>query len=182
MSQWDDNIEPMASRLLRGRRRMTVLVLAAALFVGSATVRAISTDPVLVLSRASAVSGVSERIVRLEGTFPAEDLVQVPFALQILLRETTTGTQYVRWDISQGVFSGTAPELADGLQFAEVLSFSTQGVPTQGGDLVLLARDRIELRIPNGFPDGPAEAALFTIYEGSPILSNALTFVVGEAP
>jgi len=161
---------------------LSVLWLATALLFAAPDVRAISTDPVLVLTRVVASSGASARVVRLEGTFPSEDLVQFPFAMQILVRETGTGTGYVRYDLSTGVFTGSAPELADGLQFDEAIGFSTQGDPAPDGELVLLARDRIELSLPAAFPDGPAEAVLFTIHEGSPILSNAIAFVIEAAP
>jgi len=159
-----------------------MLALVIALVSPAAIAPAISTDPVLVLTGVVSTSGTATRVVRLEGTFPSQDLVQFPFALQILVRETTIGTGYVRYDLSQGTFSGSAPELADGLQFGEAIAFSTQGSPAVDGELVLLARDRIEVSLPSDFPDGPAEALLFTIHEGTPILSNAISFVVGGTP
>ena len=46
--------------------------------------------------------------------------------------------------------------------------------------VVLLGRERIELRLPPSFPSGSAEAVLFTIHEGTPILSNAVSFEIED--
>ncbi|MFQ5415412.1 MAG: hypothetical protein ACE5FL_00040 [Myxococcota bacterium] len=141
----------------------------------------VSTDPVLVLSGARAEVGVSARLVRIEGVFPAQDLVQQAFPLQILLRETTTGSGYVRYDLSGAAFIGSAPEIADGLDAAEAVALLGQGAPAPGAEVLLLARDRIEVLLPVSFPSGPAEAQLFVIDATAPILSNPVPFSVGGA-
>ena len=142
---------------------------------------AISTDPTLILTRAIADVGASERIVRLEGVLPAEDLVQLPFPLHVLVRETQLGTDYVRYDLSSGAVSGSSPALLDGLDSGDVAALVLEGSASPDARVVLLARDRIELRLPDAFPWGSAEAILFIIHEGTPILSNPISFEI-EAP
>ena len=140
-----------------------------------------STDPVLALAGDQAEVGDSARLVRLEGVFPAQDLVQQAFPLQILLRETTTGSGYVRYDLSGAAFTGSAPEIADGLDPAEAAALLNQGSPAPDAEVVLLARDRIEVLLPIAFSSGPAEAQLFVIDADAPILSNPMPFSVGGA-
>ena len=145
--------------------------------------KAISTDPVLFLQQVDAVAGKQTRVVRLVGTFPAEDMVQFAFDMQILVRDTASGTGFVRFDLDAGSFVGSAIELADGLDPAEVAAIAAAGTSAPDGRVLLLTRDRIELELPLVFSAGTAEAVLFTIHEGVPILSNAVSFVIpGLAP
>jgi len=143
------------------------------------------TDPTLSLSAALAETGASQRLVRVEGIFPAADLVQIPYPLQLLIREVQTGTGYVRFDLSGGVFEGNAPELADGLDASDAAGLLSQGTPAPGGAVLFLGRDRIEILLPPGFPSGAAEAQLFVVTAESPVpvLSNPVAFQVpGTTP
>jgi hypothetical protein len=158
-----------------------VLIALGSLSLLAVAAHAISTAPALVLTSVDAVSGSDVRIVRLEGVFPGEDLVQQPYPLQVLIRETQSGKGYVLYDLSRGAFEGNLPDLVGGLSAAGVRALDQQGEPAEGAALMLLARDRLEVSLPVGFPNGPAEAVFFVIYKGTPILSNAVSFVV-EAP
>ncbi len=151
----------------------TILLLG--ILAASFPVSAISTDPTLILTRVTADAGSSTRLVKLEGVLPAEDLVQLPFPLQILVRHRQ-GTEYVRYDVSSAVVSGTSSALLDGLDPGDVAALVLEGSPAPGARVVSLGRDRIEVLLPDAFPSGPAEAVLFTIHEGTPILSNAVSF------
>ncbi len=142
---------------------------------------AISTDPVLILTRVTADVGASNRIVRLEGVLPAEDLVQLPFPLHVLIRETQLGTGYVRYDLSGGAVSGSSATLFDGLDPGDVAALVLEGSAAPDARVVLLARERIEVLLPDAFPSGSAEAILFTIHEGEAILSNPVSFEIEAA-
>ncbi len=142
---------------------------------------AISTDPVLILTRVTADVGAASRIVRLEGVLPAEDLVQLPFPLHVLIRETQLGTGYVRYDLSNGAVSGSSATLLDGLDPSDVAALVLEGSPAPDARVVLLARERIEVLLPGAFPSGSAEAILFTIHEGETILSNPVSFEIEAA-
>jgi len=146
--------------------------------LAAAPLSAISTGPTLVLMSAGSASGASSRVVRLEGVLPAEDLVQVAFPLHVLVRETRSGTAYVRYDFSTGAFAGTADVLADGFDPEDVAGLLRGGGAAPDARVVLLDRDRIELRLPDSFPSGPAEAVLFVLYEGAPIMSNGIQFEI----
>ena len=141
------------------------------------------TDPTLVLVHASAVAGDSHRVVRADGSFHAQDLAQLAYPLQILIRETTTGTGYLRFDLGGGgaAVTGSAAALADGLQADEAEALLAGGAPAAGAGVLFLGLGRLEVTLPAGFPAGPAEIQLFVIDEGQPILSNALPLAL-EAP
>ena len=163
-----------------GRGRIFALVLLA-VFAASVPAGAISTDPVLILTRVTADVGASSRIVRLEGVLPAEDLVQLPFPLHVLIRETQLGTGYVRYDLSNGAVSGSSATLSDGLDPGDAAALVLEGSPAPDARVVLLARGRIEVLLPDAFPSGSAEAVLFTIHEGETILSNPISFEIEAA-
>ena len=139
---------------------------------------AISTEPTLLLMRAASAAGTSARVIRLEGILPVEDLVQLAFPIHVLVRETRFGTTYVRYDLSSGAVAGSADALADGLDPEDVAGLVRGGAAAPGARVVLLGRDRIELRLPDSFPSGSAEAILFFLYRGTPILSNSIVFEV----
>jgi hypothetical protein len=146
------------------------------------TARATPTDPTLALTRALAAAGESHRLVRVEGSFHAEDLIQLAYPLQVLIRETTSGTAYVRYDLSGSAATGVAPELADGLQADEAEGLLAQGGPAPAARVTFLGLGRIDLLLPASFPGGPAEVQLFVIDEGEPVLSNALPLTLEVAP
>ena len=158
-------------------RGMFASIMLVAMCVASPPATAISTDPVLILTRVTADAGASRRLVKLEGVLPAEDLIQVPFPLHILVRRAG-GSEYVRYDVSNEAVSGSAAALLDGLDPGDVAALLLEGSPAPDARVVMLARDRIEVLLPDSFPSGTAEAVLFTVHEGSPILSNAVSFKV----
>jgi len=159
----------------------TAVAIVTVLIAGPAA-RAISTDPVLFIREATVASGTQTRVLGVDGVFPSEDLVQSDIDVQILLRETTTGTGFVRYQLSVGGHVGSAPELADGFGPEDAAALVTQGVLAPDAKLLLLSRDRIEVTLPSTFPAGPAVAVMFVIHEGTPILSNPVNLVVGAAP
>jgi len=139
------------------------------------------TDPTLALTRVSVEAGSSARAVRLEGEFPADDLVQLAYPLQILIRETGPAARYVRYDTSAGVVTGVAPELFDGLAPDEAVALLGQGSPSPDAKILFLGGGRIEVLLPEAFPDGGAEVQLYVVEAGEPILSNPLPFAVSGA-
>jgi len=164
-------------------RRASLLAALGAICLASAAL-ATPTDPTLVLTNASAATGVLHRVVRADGSFHAQDLAQIAYPLQILIRETTTGTGYLRFDLGDGgaAVTGNAAALADGLQAGEAAGLLGGGTPAAGAGVLFLGLGRLEVTLPEGFPDGPAEIQLFVIDEGEPILSNAMPLVLEAAP
>jgi hypothetical protein len=167
----------------RSKRRASLLAALGAICLAPAA-RATPTDPTLVLTKASAATGALHRVVRADGSFHAQDLAQIAYPLQILIRETTTGTGYLRFDLGDGgaAVTGTAAALADGLQAGEAAALLGGGAPAAGAEVVFLGLGRLEVTLPAGFPDGPAEIQLFVIDEGEPFLSNVMPLVLEAAP
>jgi hypothetical protein len=160
-------------------RRPRALLLAASAALASAAA-ATPTDPTLALTTASAATGTLTRTLRVEGAFQAEDLVQLAYPIQLLVRETTTGTSYVRYDLSGGAVTGTSAALADGLQAGEAEALLTQGTSAPSARVLFLGLGRLDVTLPTGFSSGPAEAVLFVLDAGEVILSNPMP--VGSAP
>jgi hypothetical protein len=168
----------------RRARRGASLLLGAGLALAAAAA-ATPTDPTLALTAAAAAAGAqgtAVRTLRIEGSFQADDLVQLAWPLQLLVRETTSGTSYVRYDLAGGAVTGTSAALADGLQAGEVPTLLQQGTPAPSARVLFLGLGRLDVALPSGFPGGPAEASLFVVDEGQTILSNAIPLAVEAAP
>ncbi|MEE2662822.1 MAG: hypothetical protein VX681_01780 [Myxococcota bacterium] len=121
----------------------------------------------------------SPTILRVEGQFHSDDLAQVPFPLQVLVRNLHSGTQYVRLDPTAGAVRGDDPSLSDGLQINDVAGLLAGGSPEPAAQLVELSEERIDFVLPDWFPFGPAQVQLFVWNEGEPVLSNPLRVAVG---
>lgn len=160
-------------------RHPRALLLASSLALATAAA-ATPTDPTLALTAASAAAGTASRTVRVEGSFQAEDLVQLAYPIQLLVRETTNGTRYVRYDLSGVAVTGDEPALADGLQAGEATALLQEGNADASARVLFLGLGRLDVKLPTGFPGGPAEAVLFVLDEGEVILSNPMP--VGSLP
>jgi hypothetical protein len=156
--------------------------LAIAVLLAPAWASGSPTDPVLALTGAGSARGAGLVLVQLEGSFPGADLVQLNYPLQILIRETSSGSGYVRFDLSGTTVSGSAAELADGLDADEALALLGQGAPAPDAQVVHLGLHRLEVTLPGSFPSGGAAAQLFVVDEGEVILSNPIPFVIGGLP
>ncbi len=170
-------------RRFRGRgSRLGLRPLAAllAVCVSASVATGTGWNPTLALSDVVAEVGSTARSVRLSGEFPADDLVQLRYPVQILIRETGVGAHYVRYDLSAGAVTGVAPELADGLDATEALALLAMGTPSPDARVSFLAEGRIEVLLPASFPSGAAEAQLYVIEEGQTILSNSIPFDLPE--
>ena len=142
---------------------------------GSAT----PTDPFLALRNATVLPS-SSPLLRVEGSFHADDLAQVPFPLQILVRSLASGTTYLRVDPFGTAFQGDDGALGDGLQLADVAPLLDAGTAHPPVSIIELSQDRIDLVLPDWFPSGAAEVQLFVWNEGDPVLSNALPIKVSR--
>jgi len=124
--------------------------------IGVATVSSgTGTDPELALWRVTTEVGDTSRTLRLAGEFPADDLVQLAYPLQVLVRDTGPSAVYIRFDLSAHAVTGVAPELADGLDADEAIALLSRGT----------AIDEAE--------------ELFVVEAGQPILSNPFPFDLG---
>lgn len=168
----------MSSNLptFRNRSRLWLLALALA----AVPVQAARTVPDLAIHRASAYATEGSWLVRLEGALPASDLVRFPYPLQVVLRETTTGTGYLRFAIADGAFSGTDPALADGLDAADAVALLTAGTPEPDARVAALGSGTVDLIVPASFGPGPVELQMYAPLDGAGgatvVLSNAVAF------
>ena len=146
--------------------------------MGSAVALASQTDPFLELQEARAISGPTRSVVQLTASFPDQDLVQLAYPLQVLIRVVGAGDDYVRYDLSAGAFVGSSPDLRDGLSADEALALLDEGTAVMDARVTLVGPGRIELQLPQAFPEGAAEAQLFVENEGEAILSNAVPLTI----
>lgn len=177
---WEHRSSEEANLRTRGVARAAHWLVALLVLVASAPIATgTGTDPTLALRTAVVEVGATTRAVRLTGEFPADDLVQLPYPLQILIHEAG-GAQYVRYDLAGAAFNGLADGLADGLDPQDALALLAEGAPSPDARVLFLGTGRIELLLPASFPSGPAVAQMFVLDQGQPILSNPLPFEVNE--
>jgi hypothetical protein len=160
--------------------RPAALAGALALLALAASSWATPTDPTLAPSSVVSDAGAGARSLRLDGIFPAEDLAQLAYPMQVLIH--TAAGEYVRYDLAALPVTGTAPGLNDGLDLAEALALLAQGVESPDARVVFLGRGRIEVVLPAAFPSGPVQAQLFVVDEGELIVSNAVAVVLEATP
>ena len=86
---------------------------------------------------------------------------------------------YIRFDLAGDAVTGVAPELANGLDADEAVALLSQGTPNEEAEVLFIGPGRIDVLLPADFPIGPAEAQLFVLEAGQPILSNPLPFGMG---
>jgi hypothetical protein len=153
--------------------------IAITLFIIAPVAWGTGTDPELALTEVFAESGGGVRMVRLDGVFPADDLVQLPYPLHILIREQAASARYVRFESTGGVLTGTAPQLADGMSPVEAASLVGVGESSPDGGILFLGLGRLEVQLPASFPSGSAVAQLFAVEGGEAIVSNPFPFVLG---
>ena len=159
------------------RSALLLMVLGGAL-AGAA--HATPTDPSLGLHDAAVLPG-APRIVRVDGSFHRDDLVQVPFPLQVLIHTNSPDPQYVLVEPGARRVHGRATRLDDGLQAADVPFLLSGGLPETGTYVVELSERRIDIALPAWFPAGPAQVQLFVWNQGEPVLSNPFPIEVGPA-
>jgi hypothetical protein len=120
-----------------------------------------------------AVTSSAGTALQIDANFPAADLVQQAFPVQVLVRDLAgDGTRYARFPLGSPPVTGDAPELADGLDTADVAGLLASGTPLAGARVLQMSPGRIEVWLPADFALGDAEVVLFVVYEGDPLLSN----------
>jgi len=139
------------------------------------------TAPELVLSRVDSQSGAKGVLVRVEGVFPFEDLVQQPYPLQLFIRSLEKPKRYVCFSVLWGVMEGDDEIFEDGLDEDETDLVGPLGKRSKEGRFLQVSPNHMRVRLPGGFPSGLAEAQLFVIYQGSPIFSNLFPFEIEKA-
>jgi hypothetical protein len=133
-----------------------------------------STDPVLVIGQATA-SGSPARIVDLLGAWGFDDVMQIDYPLNVVVRQ---GTSFVRFPVGDAPVAGTFAGLSDGLTTAEIGALEAAGSPSSDAAIVRLAAHEMTLALPASFAAGSVEIVLYTTVPGEGVfLSNA-----AEAP
>jgi hypothetical protein len=163
----------METTMLRSRQVWIAILAIAAVCAPNPHARATQTDPVLEIARATAVAAAGGTLVQLDATFPADDMLQQPVPVQVLVRDLATGgTDYVRVALGGVAVSGDEPALGDGLDPEDVAGLLASGTPLAGARVLFVAPGRVEFVLPPGVPLADAEVQIFLVYEGDPLLSN----------
>lgn len=171
-----------------GRPRGGVSRIASALIAGSAlllagrapTAGAAITAVEISLTSVQAFAGSQALLLRFEGAILGSSLVQVDYPLHLVVFEPAGG-RYVRYDVSTGAVSGTAPQLLDGATSQESLDLLSEGTPLAGARVVFVGEGRVDVLLPAGALAGPLDAYAFAFYRGAALLSNTLP-VEGTQP
>ena len=127
----------------------------------------------LSLSSVRAFSGANAVLLRYEGGVLGSALVQTDYPLHLVVVERGSG-DYVRFAVSSGAVSGTAPQLVDGATAEESQALLAEGEPLAGAELTFVGDGRIDVRLPAGVLSGSLDGFAFALYEGEALVSNTL--------
>ena len=127
----------------------------------------------LSLTSVRAFSGANALLLRYEGGVLGTALVQTDYPLHLVVVERGGG-RYVRFAVSSGAVSGTAPQLVDGATSGESLALLAEGEPLPGAELIFVGDGRIDVLLPADVLSGSLDAFAFALYEGAALVSNTL--------
>jgi hypothetical protein len=136
------------------------------------------TAPPLALTAVDTTPTTHGTLVRLDGRFPAADLVARPYPLEVFVQTESDPGRVLSFSASRGARSGWIP-FADELDLDELVRLSPWFLwPEPGGEIVHLGETRIEVLVPPDFPPGPTRIMLSVNYQGDPVLSNRVEVVL----
>lgn len=162
---------PDRRKRLRGSAIAAAMAICAALG-GSA--RAGETSPVLAIYRAKATDTASGTLVRIEGTFPWNAVIQSAFPIKLVVWKTVGSTEFVRFDLDGSAYRGTNPSLADGLGPNEVVPLLNLGQIDPVQSLTHVDQGYLEVVLGSEFQGAPLGAQLFVVDRGVPFVSNPI--------
>ena len=172
----------METKMQRSRNLAIAILAVVAVCAPNPRARATQTDPVLVITRALAVAATGGTMVQLDANYPADDMLQQPVPVQVLVRDLAGGgSHYARIALGGTAVSGVDPALADGLDPGDVEALLASGTPLAGARVLYVAPGRVEFVLPSDFPIAVAEVQIFLVYNGDPLLSNPAPLVLDGA-
>ena len=145
------------------------------LFALAGTIHASQTDPTLFISHAVDFDGSHGRLVRIEGEFPWNALLQSGYPVQIVIWNEANDSDFVRFDLSGNAVTGNSSIVGGGLTPSEATSLSTIGVPDLTQELAYVGPGRIEARLSGSFVAVPLAAQIFVIDGGTTFVSNPIS-------
>lgn len=165
----------------RGRARCSRFVAVVGLLaLAASAAHGTLTSPELVLSRVDSESGAKGTLVRVEGVFPFDDLVQQAYPLQLFIRSLERPDRFVCFSVPWGVMEGGEKAFEDGLDEDETPLIGRAGAPSKDGRILQVSPRHMRVRLPEKFPSGLAEAQLFVMYNGAPVFSNVYPFEIED--
>lgn len=142
----------------------------------SHTAVASMTDPTLFLSRAVEFQGANSRLVRIEGVFPWEALLQSGYPLQLVIWTNAANPDFVRFDLHGNAVTGVTATLEGGLTPAEATGLFAIGEASNLQHLVHVGPGRIEAQLGAPFMTAPLRAQIFVVDNGTTFVSNPISF------
>ncbi|MBK7951875.1 MAG: hypothetical protein IPK00_24740 [Deltaproteobacteria bacterium] len=142
------------------------------LTIAAPSARGGETDPTLLIVRAVASDTPNGTLVRVDGQFPWNALLQSGYPLELVVWRTTGQIEFVAFDLAGAARSGTHGALVDGLSTSEVATFAAQGQPDSGPVLTHVENGRLEAVLDARFAGAPLAAQLYVIDHGTPFVSN----------
>lgn len=135
-----------------------LLVLTAALLLGSQPVRAGSTDPVLALGSATmeAEAGAGA-LLGLTGIWHFDDILQVQFPLTVVVHQ---GSQFVAIPVNGAASAGTFPGLSDGLAASEIPALESAGTPVTAS-VLRIDTSSMAVAVPDTFSAGLVDVVVY---------------------
>jgi hypothetical protein len=151
-----------------------LLALALGLLITGSTATAGETDPTLALYDGRQAPGISGTMLRVEGVFPWNALLQSGYPLELVLWAADGGGDFLRVRLDGEMRRGRAPFVVDGLTPGEAVSLASIGAADGGHRLTYVAEGRIDLLVTGVFAGRPLAAQLVVLDEGTPFVSNVI--------
>jgi len=153
------------------------LLLAQAAAIAPPGARAAGTDPTMAMDSAAAFAATNgTRAVLASGAFSFDDLVQFSFPAGLIV---TQGSNFARYDLNGEARQGTSAAVADGVAALEIPALLAAGTPAAAPAALQKAQPgSILVTLPSTFSAGAAAAIFYTVVDGSPFVSNAVTVVL----
>lgn len=141
--------------------------------------RSTITAPFLQLTELTTEATPDGTLLRAEGSFPFEGAIDEAYPFQLFVRTLEKQTnRYVSFSPVWGPLGGDDPFVKKGLDEKNAYEIFRVSHPLTDARLIAVSPRAIEVQLPPDFPLGEAEAQIFVLYEGDPLFSNPLPFLV----
>jgi ABC-type amino acid transport substrate-binding protein len=174
----------MQSSRLKRRAPLLVATLALTLLAAPELTRvaaaSMTAPPLEIASVAAEAAAEGGALVTIEGAFPYDDVVGRDYAMQLFVRAVDDGSRFICFSTRWGPMVGSDLLYAKGLDAKNVDDIGRLALPSDRAHFVRVEPGQIQVQLEPDFPPGLAEAQFFVLYNGVPVFSNPVSFVIEE--
>ena len=157
--------------------RLVAFALAAAIATSPAAASG-TAPPLAIQSAEVAYTKEDGVLLRVKGTFPYADLIDLPYPMQLFVHKKE---HFLCFSVPWGPMGGELKELRDlkeGLTSEVVDLIGILAQPDSEAAVLSVGPRRIEVLLPPDFPTGDIDVQIFVMYLGAPLFSNVMSLKV----